>query len=93
MPLSRHSVQTYLEMSSHPTCQGPVGQSSQLSEPLWTEPGLKSGIIECKLISNQKIKFVKVQAMNEWSNILPKSSKMRIKLHTFSSIAPLKSFF
>ena len=26
-------------------------QSSQLAEPLWTDPGLKSGISVCKLIS------------------------------------------
>ena len=29
-------------------------QLSQLAEPLWTDPGLKSGITVCKLISTQK---------------------------------------
>ena len=29
-------------------------QSSQLAEPLWTDPGLKSGINVCKLISTLK---------------------------------------
>ena len=40
-------------------------QSSQLAEPLWTDPGLKSGISVQKLICTSK-------AENEWSNILPK---------------------
>ena len=31
-------------------------QSSQLAEPLWTDPGLKSGISLCKLISTYKKK-------------------------------------
>ena len=29
-------------------------QSSQLAEPLWTDPGLKSGISVCELISTSK---------------------------------------
>ena len=29
-------------------------QLSQLPEPLWTDPGIKSGIRECKLISTGK---------------------------------------
>ena len=47
-------------------------QSSQLAEPLWTDPGLKSGIGVCELISTLK-KKKKAQAGNELSNILPKS--------------------
>ena len=49
-------------------------QSSQLAEPLWTDPGLKSGISVRELISTQKKKKRKkeAQAGNEWSNILPK---------------------
>ena len=55
-------------------------QSSQLSEPLWTDPGAKSGISVCKLISTFKKKQPKkVQAGNELSNILPKSSQVRKK--------------
>ena len=42
MPLSRHSVRTYPETSSHATCQGTLPQSSQLAEAMWTDPGLKS---------------------------------------------------
>ena len=44
-------------------------QSSQLAEPLWTDPGLKSGISVRKLISTKK---KNVQAGNELFNILPK---------------------
>ena len=52
MPLSRHSVRTYyLEMRSHAICQWTFSQSSQLTEPLWTDPGIKSGIGVCELIS------------------------------------------
>ena len=43
MSLSRHSVGTYPETGLHATCQGTLNQSSQLAEPLWTDPGIKSG--------------------------------------------------
>ena len=52
--LSRHSVETYQDTSSHPTGQGTLGHSHLSSEPLWTDPGLKSGISVCKLISTLK---------------------------------------
>ena len=45
-------------------------QSSKLTEPLWTNPGIKSGNSARKLISTEKKK--KAQAGNDWSNILPK---------------------
>ena len=45
-------------------------QLSQLAEPLWTDPGTKNGISVRELISTKKKK--KVQAGNEWSNVLPK---------------------
>ena len=44
-------------------------QSSHLGEPLWPDPGMKSGINVRKLLSTLK---KKVQTGNEWSNILPK---------------------
>ena len=45
MPLSRHNVGTYQETSSHATRQGNTPpQWSQLAEPLWTDPDLKSEI-------------------------------------------------
>ena len=50
-------------------------QSSQLAEPLWTDPGLKSGIRLRDLIFT----FKKAQAGNELSNILPKTSHARKK--------------
>ena len=80
MPLSRNSLGTYLEISSHATCQGTFSQSSQLAVPLWTDSGIKSGISVCKLIStSKKGKERKAQAGNEWSNILPKSLQARKK--------------
>ena len=56
MPPSRHSVGTYPETSSQATCQGTRGHSrlSQLAEPLWTDPGLKSGIRVRELTSTLK---------------------------------------
>ena len=54
-------------------------QSSQLTELLWTDPDLKSGVSVAELIYTLKKK--KVQAGNEWSNILPKSLQVR-KDHT-----------
>ena len=51
-------------------------QSSQLAEPLWTDPGLKCGISVHELISTKK---TKAQAGNELSNILPKSWQARKK--------------
>ena len=56
MPLSRHSVGTYQKKSSHTSHQGTLSQSSQLAEPLWTDPGQKSGISVCELISTLKKK-------------------------------------
>ena len=54
MPLSRHSVETYPETSSH----NPSGniRSSQLAEPLWTDPGIKSGMSVRELIATSKKK-------------------------------------
>ena len=51
-------------------------QSSQLAEPLWTDPGIKSGISVRKLISTLK---KKVQAGNELLNIPPKFLHTRKK--------------
>ena len=59
MPQSRHSVGTYPETGSHATCQGTFGQSSQLAEPLWCDPGLNSGISVHELMSTSKIKKTK----------------------------------
>ena len=53
---SRHSVETYPGTRSHATCQGTLGHSHQLAGPLWTDPGVKSGISLCELISTSKKK-------------------------------------
>ena len=41
-------------MSSLTTCQGTRPQSSQLAEPLWTDPGIKNEISVHELISTKK---------------------------------------
>ena len=52
MPLSRPSVGTYQENELTRKWSGNTRpQSSQLAEPLWTDPGVKSGISVLKLIS------------------------------------------
>ena len=57
MPLSGHSVGTCQETNSHAARQGNTrSHSSQLAEPLWTDPGLKSGISVRQLISTLKKK-------------------------------------
>ena len=57
MPLSRHSVGIYQETSSHANSKGDTrSRSSQLAEPLWTDPGPKSRISERELISTSKKK-------------------------------------
>ena len=57
MPLSGHSVGTL--SGNELTCNSSENtrpQSSQLAEPLWTNPGVKRGISMRKLISNKKRK-------------------------------------
>ena len=57
-------------------------QSAQPAEPLWTDPGINCGINVRELISTSKAKITnmkKSQAVNEWSNILQKSSQARKK--------------
>ena len=78
MPLSRHSVRTYWETSSHTINQGTLSQSCKLAKPPWTDPGLKSGISVHELISTVKKKKT-AQMENELSNILPESLQARKK--------------
>ena len=56
-------------------------QSYQPAEPLWTDPGMKTGISVRELISTPNNK---AQAGNEWLQILPRSLQARKKpsLHT-----------
>ena len=77
-PLSRHSVGNLSGNEPTRDLSGNIQpQSFQLAEPLWTDPGLKSGISVHELIFTSKSK--KAQAGNEWSNIPPKSPKARKK--------------
>ena len=61
--LSRHNVGTYLETSSHMSLGNTWPQSSQLAEPLWSDPCIKSGVSLHELISIQFC-FLKVHAGN-----------------------------
>ena len=75
----------------------PIGErSSYTAEPLWTDPGLMSGIIARELVSTLKRKKErrkerkkdrkkKAQAGNNWSNLSPKSLHARKK--PWSSLA------
>ena len=57
MLLSRHSVGTYPENKLTCNLSGNIWpQSSQFAEPLWTYPGIKSGISVHELISTLKKK-------------------------------------
>ena len=56
--LSKHSVGAYQGNKLTSNSSGNTQpQSSQLTEPLWTDPGLKSGIGVHKLISTEKHKM------------------------------------
>ena len=65
MPMSRHSVGT---LSGNELIRNSSGytwsQSSQLAEPMWTDPGLKSGISMRELISTLNKKKKRRQGMN-----------------------------
>ena len=62
------------------------GQSSQLTEPLWTDPGIKSRIMVSELISiSKKKKKKKPLAGNEWWKVLAKSLQAREKPSLSSS--------
>ena len=57
--LSRHSVGTYQENEfTHNSSRNARPQSSQLAEPLWTDPGLQSGTGGHKLISTKSKSFI-----------------------------------
>ena len=84
-----HSVGTYPETSPYATCQGTFGQSSQLAEQLWTDPGIKSEISVRELIFSYKKKKKKTEAGNEWSKILPKSSQEEKSHHQRSVMLKL----
>ena len=66
------------ETSSHATCHRTHAQSAQLTEPLWTDHSLKSGIAVCKLISTLK-KKIKAQARSESLSLPSEHSQARRK--------------
>ena len=73
MQLSRHSVGT---LSGNELTRNSSGNtrslSSQLAEPLWTDPGIKNAISVPELFStSRKEEKKKAQAGTEWWNILP----------------------
>ena len=80
--LSKHGVGTYqgneLTRNSSGNTQP---QLSQLAEPLWTDPGLNSGIGVCQLITTSHTQthtnthtHTQVQAGTQWLNLPPKKS-------------------
>ena len=77
MPLSRHSLGTYQETSSHATRQRTLGHSRL------------SSLSHRGLILALRVEFQKAQAGNDMSNILPKSS--HVGSTTTTTI--LKDFF
>ena len=79
MPLSRHSVGTYLEMSPHTPCQGAFSHSRL------------SSLSHCGLILAQRVEIV---CMSEWSNI-PHNPRKQGKnhTHTHSALIILLLFF
>ena len=88
--LSRHSVGTYQEMSSHATHQGTLGQLSELAEPLWTDPGLKGGISVRELISTLK-KNKKKQRWGMNCRTFSPNPHMQAKIYHHHHISVLKS--
>ena len=76
MPLSRQNVGIYQETNelTRNSSGNARSQSSQLAEPLWTDPGLKSGISLRELISTLNKKIVehspKILAREEKATIV-----------------------
>ena len=94
LPLSRHSVGTYQENElTRNSSRNTQPESSQVAEPLWTDPGSKSEISVRELISAQKKKKKKEKrrrAMNG-QTFSPKPRKRGIKAshHTVSLLGVL----
>ena len=79
-PLPWHSVGTYHENELTRNSSGNTrSQSSQLSEPPWTDPGLKSEISVRELISTLKKKKKHRRGMN--CRTLPQNPRTRGKSH------------
>ena len=79
MPLSRHSVGSYPQNELTRNLSGNIRlQSSQLADPLWTDPGIKSEISVRELISASKKKRRR-RAMN--GRTFSKNPRQRGKSH------------
>ena len=76
--LTKYSVGTYQGDKPTHNHQGAPSQLSQLAEPLWTDPGLNSGIGVHELISTLR-KKKKVQVGIESWNLPTKSSQAKKK--------------
>ena len=84
--LWRYSVGTYQENELICNLLGSARpQSSQLAEPLWTDPGLKSGIsvLELSPLKNNNKKTKQKNTGGDWFiiNLLPRSSDTRKRHH------------
>ena len=67
--LSRQNVETYQENELTRYSSGNTRpQSSQLAEPLWTDPGVKSGISVRELIATKRKKDIKKEK-RKWKMI------------------------
>ena len=79
--LSRHRVETYQETSWHATCQENIRpHSSQLAEPLWTDPGIMSGISDRELITTSKKKKKKRRrGLDGWT--FSQKPRKQVKTH------------
>ena len=63
-PLSRHSLRP-IRKRVHTQLSGNIRpQSSQLGQPLWTDPGIKIGMSVSELISTEKKKKKRRQGIN-----------------------------
>ena len=78
MLLSRHRVGTSLEAHSHANSSGNTrSQSSQLAEPLWTDPGLKCVISVHELIFTKNKQ--KIPPQNKQTNKQNKTNKQKTR--------------
>ena len=81
--LFRHSVGTYLGNELTRKSPGNIWpQSSQLAETLWTDPGLKNGIVVRELIFNQKKKKKSKRRRGANRRTFPQSPRIQGKKHT-----------
>ena len=89
MLLSRQSAGIYQEMSSGNWSGNTLLESSELAEPLWTDPGLKSGISLRELIATLKKKHrrgLNCRTFSQNPRTRGKSRNHHHVCHPFSSL-------